>query len=59
MKKKHYSGKELLYRRQMEKQQQRTQNAIRQRIQYLNRLKKAVEAAPPDIRQNQRKEREE
>ena len=58
MKKKHYSGKELLYRRQMEKQQ-RTQNAIRQRIQYLNRLKKSVEAAPPDIRQNQRKEREE
>lgn len=44
MGKKHYSGKELIYRRQIEKQrQQGKQNTIRQRVQNMNQLKKSVE----------------
>lgn len=56
MKKKHYSGKELIYRRQMEKQgQQGKQNTIRQRVQNMNQLKKSVEAAKQDMRHRERK----
>ncbi len=55
MGKKHYSGKELIYRRQIEKQrQQGKQNTIRQRVQNMNQLKKSVEAARKDMRHRAR-----
>ena len=55
MGKKHYSGKELIYRRKMEKQrQQGRENTIRKRVQDMNQLKKSVEAAPEDMRQRAR-----
>lgn len=55
MGKKHYSGKELIYRRQMEKQRQRGEkNTIRQRVRNMNQLKKSVEAARQDMRQRAR-----
>ena len=55
MAKKHYSGKELLYRRQWEKQrQQGEQNTVKQRMQQMNQLKKSVEAARQDMRQRAR-----
>lgn len=55
MGKKHYSGKELIYRRQMEKQrQQGRENTIRKRVQDMNQLKKSVEAARHDMRQRAR-----
>ena len=55
MAKKHYSGKELLYRRQLEKQrQQGEQNTAKQRMQQMNQLKKSVEAARQDMRQRAR-----
>lgn len=55
MGKKHYSGKELIYRSQIEKQrQQGKQNTIRQRVQNMNQLKKSVEAAKQDMRHRER-----
>lgn len=55
MGKKHYSGKELIYRRKMEKQrQQGRENTIRKRVQDMNQLKKSVEAARQDMRQRAR-----
>lgn len=55
MGKKHYSGKELICRRQMEKQrQQGKENTIRKRVQDINKLKKSVEAARQDMRQRAR-----
>ncbi len=49
MEKKHYSGKELLYRRQTEKQrQQGKENTIRKWVQDVNQLKKSVETARQD-----------
>lgn len=55
MAKKHYSGKELLYRRQLEKQrQQGEQNTVKQRMHQMNQLKKSVEAARQDMRQRVR-----
>lgn len=55
MEKKHYSGKVLLYRRQLEKQrQQGEQNTVKQRMQQMNQLKKSVEAARQDMRQRAR-----
>lgn len=55
MGKKHYSGKELIYRRQIEKQrQQGKQNTIRQRVREMNRLKRVMDAARQDIRQRAR-----
>lgn len=55
MGKKHYSGKELIYRRQMEKQrQQGEKNTIRQRVRNMNQLKRSVEAARQDMRQRAR-----
>lgn len=55
MGKKHYSGKELIYRRQIEKQrQQGKKNTIRQRVQNMNQLKKSVEAARQDMRHRAR-----
>lgn len=55
MGKKHYSGKELIYRRQLEKQkQQGEKNTIRQRVRDMNHLKKSVEAARQDMRQRKR-----
>lgn len=55
MGKKHYSGKELICRRQMEKQrQQGRENTIRKRVQDMNQLKKLVEAARQDMRQRAR-----
>lgn len=55
MGKKHYSGKELIYRRQMEKQrQQGRESTIRKRVQDMNQLKKSVEAARQDMRKRAR-----
>ena len=55
MGKKHYSGKELIYRRQIEKQrQQGRESTIRKRVQDMNQLKKSVEAARQDMRQRAR-----
>lgn len=52
---KHYSGKELIYRRQMEKrQQQGKESNIRQRVQTMNQLKRSMEAARQDMRQRAR-----
>ena len=55
MGKKHYSGKELIYRRKMEKQrQQGRENTIRKRVQDMNQLKMSVEAARQDMRKRAR-----
>ena len=55
MGKKHYSGKELIYRRQMEKrQQQGKESNIRQRVQTMNQLKRSMEAERQDMRQRAR-----
>lgn len=55
MGRKHYSGKELLHQRQMEKQrQQGGSQTIRQRVQEMNRLKKSVEAAKQGMRKRAR-----
>lgn len=55
MGKKHYSGKELIYRRQMEKrQQQGKESNIRQRVQTMNQIKRSVEATRQDMRQRAR-----
>ena len=52
---KYYSGKELIYSSQMEKQrQQGRENTIRKRVQDMNQLKKSVEAARQDMRQRAR-----
>lgn len=59
MGKKHYSGKELIYCRQIEKQkQQGRQNTIRQRMQNINVLKKFVEAARQDMRNREKEDKE-
>lgn len=53
--KKHYSGKELIVRRQIEKQrQQGKENTIRQRVRNINQLKKSMEAARQDMRHRTR-----
>lgn len=58
MGKKHYSGKELIYRRQIERQrQQGKENGIKQRVQTMNQLKRSVEAARQDMRQRAREEK--
>lgn len=55
MGKKHFSGKELIYQRQLEKQrQQGEKSTIRQRVRDMNQLKKSVEAARKDMRQRAR-----
>lgn len=55
MGKKHYSGKELIYRRQMEKrQQQGKESNIRQRVKTMNQIKRSMEAARQDMRQRAR-----
>lgn len=55
MGKKHYSGKELIYRRQIEKQrQQREESTIRQRVRNMNQLKKSIETARQGMRQRAR-----
>ena len=55
MGRKHYSGKELTARRQMERQRQQAQeNVLRQRIRSINQLKKSMEAARQDMRQRMR-----
>lgn len=52
MGRKRYSGKELLARRQLDKQRQQAQeNGLRQRIRNINQLKKSMEAARQDMRQ--------
>lgn len=59
MKKKHYSGKELLHRRQLEKQRkQGEQNTVKQQMKQMNQLKKSVEAARQDMRQRAREGKE-
>ena len=50
--KNHYSGKELLHQRQMEKQGGK--QTIRQRVQEMNRLKQTVEAARQGMRKRAR-----
>lgn len=56
--KKHYSGKELIVRRQIEKQrQQDKENTIRQRVRNINQLKKSVEAVRQDVRHRTREEK--
>ena len=55
MGRKHYSGKELIARRQMERQRQQAQeNGLRQRTRNINQLKRQVEAARQDMRQRMR-----
>jgi len=55
MGRKHYSGKELIARRQMERQRQQAQeNGLRQRTRNINQLKRSVEAARQDMRQRMR-----
>lgn len=52
MGRKRYSGKELIARRQLDKQRQQAQeNGLRQRIRNINQLKKSMEAARQDMRQ--------
>lgn len=59
MAKKHYSGKELLYRRQLEKRrQQGEQNTVKQRMRQMNQLKKSVEAARQDMRKRERESKD-
>ena len=55
MGRKRYSGKELIARRQFDKQRQQAQeNGLRQRIRNINQLKKSMEAARQDMRQRMR-----
>lgn len=55
MGRKRYSGKELIARRQLDKQRQQAQeNGLRQRIRNINQLKKSMEAARWDMRQRMR-----
>lgn len=55
MGRKHYSGKELIARRQMKRQRQQAQeNGLRQRTRNINQLKRSVEAARQDMRQRMR-----
>ncbi len=55
MGRKHYSGKELIARRQLERQRQQAQeNGLRQRTRNINQLKRSVEAARQDMRQRMR-----
>lgn len=55
MGKKHYSGKELIYRRQIEKQrQQGEESTIRQRVRNMNQLKKSIETARQGMRKMER-----
>ena len=55
MGRKHYSGKELIYQKQLERQRkQGQQNTVRQRVQDMNRLKKSVEAAKQGMRKRAR-----
>lgn len=55
MGRKHYSGKELIARRQIERQRQQAQeNGLRQRTRNINQLKRSVEAARQDMRQRMR-----
>lgn len=55
MGKKHYSGKELIYRRQIEKQrQQGEENTIRQRVRNMNQIKKSIETARQGMRKRAR-----
>lgn len=55
MGRKRYSGKELIARRQLDKQRQQAQeNGLRQRIRNINQLKKSMEAARQDMRQRMR-----
>lgn len=59
MGRKHYSGKELLYHRQAEKQKGRLgEIAIRKRMQDINKMKKSVEKARKDMRKRMGKEKE-
>ena len=54
-KNKHYSGKELLARRQMEKQRQQAEkNTVRQQVCNINQIKRTIEAARQDMRQRAR-----
>ena len=55
MGRKHYSGKELIVRRQIERQRQQAQeNGLRKRTRNINQLKRSVEAARQDMRQRMR-----
>lgn len=55
MGRKRYSGKELIARRQLDKQRQQAQeNGLRQRIRNISQLKKSMEAARQDMRQRMR-----
>ena len=55
MGRKHYSGKELIVRRQLERQRQQAQeNGLRKRTRNINQLKRSVEAARQDMRQRMR-----
>lgn len=55
MGRKHYSGKELIARRQLERQRQQAQESgVRQRVQNINQLKRTVEAARRDMRKRAR-----
>ena len=55
MGRKHYSGKELIVRRQIERQRQQAQeNGLRQRTRNINKLKRSGEAARQDMRQRMR-----
>lgn len=59
MGRKHYSGKELIARRQMERQRQQEQeNGLRQRTRNINQLKRSVEAARQDMRQRMRERKD-
>lgn len=58
MGRKHYSGKELLYRRQAEKQKgQLGENTIRKKMQDINKIKKSVEKARKEMREQKGKEK--
>lgn len=55
MGRKHYSGKELIARRQMERQRQQAQeNGLRERTRNINQLKRTVEAAKQKMRKRAR-----
>lgn len=55
MGRKYYSGKELIVRRQLERQRQQAQeNGLRQRTRNINQLKRSVEAARQDMRKRMR-----
>ena len=53
---KHYSGKELIYRRQVERQQaEKPENGLKKTVRQVNELRRTVEKAKQRMREHKEK----